>query len=69
MVEPSFFGVSFAREAHKAGFYVVVLVSAKDNPQLYGYEGEYDDLLVCDIRDADSIYQPFIAARINASTR
>ncbi|AMO50048.1 Biotin carboxylase [Kosakonia oryzendophytica] len=57
LVEPSFFGVSFAREAHKAGFYVVVLVSAKDNPQLYGYEGEYDDLLVCDIRDADSIYQ------------
>lgn len=56
LVEPSFFGVSFAREAHKLGLYVVVLVSEATNPQLYGYEGEYDDLLVCDIRDADSIY-------------
>ncbi|MGP3593895.1 ATP-grasp domain-containing protein [Vagococcus sp. WN89Y] len=56
LVEPSFFGVSFAREAHKLGLFVVALVSEKTNPQLYGYEGEYDDLIVCDIRDAESIY-------------
>lgn len=55
LVEPSFFGVSFAREAHQAGFYVVVLVSQENNPHHYGYDGEFDDLLVCDIRDAGSI--------------
>ncbi|QTF10873.1 ATP-grasp domain-containing protein [Brenneria izadpanahii] len=63
LVEPSFFGVSFVREAHKLGFYVVVLVSAENNPQLYGYEGEYDDLLVCDIRDAASIYSAISSSK------
>ncbi|WCT55577.1 ATP-grasp domain-containing protein [Paenibacillus kyungheensis] len=59
-VEPSFYGVSFVKEAKALGCEVVVIASSADNPQLYGYEGLYDDLLVADIRDAESIYQAII---------
>ncbi|MFD1885016.1 ATP-grasp domain-containing protein [Paenibacillus wenxiniae] len=55
-VEPSFYGVNFVKEAKALGCEAVVIVSSKDNPALYGYEGWYDDLLVADIRDAESIY-------------
>ncbi|AUG99985.1 carboxylate--amine ligase [Prodigiosinella confusarubida] len=64
-VEPSFFGVSFVKEAHNLGCYVVVLVSADTNPLLYGYDGEYDDLLVCDIRDTQSIYNVIRTSKYN----
>lgn len=59
-VEPSFYGVSFVKEAKALGCEVIVIASSADNPQLYGYEGLYDDLLVADIRDAESIYQAII---------
>lgn len=59
-VEPSFYGVSFVKEAKALGCEVVVIASSADNPQLYGYEGLYDDLLVADIRDAESIYQAIV---------
>lgn len=56
-VEPSFYGVSFVKEAKKLQCKVVVLVSSVENPNIYGYEGLYDDLIVCDIKDPNSIYQ------------
>lgn len=59
-VEPSFYGVSFVKEAKALGCEAVVIASSADNPQLYGYEGLYDDLLVADIRDAESIYQAIV---------
>ncbi|MDN4620150.1 ATP-grasp domain-containing protein [Paenibacillus sp. PsM32] len=59
-VEPSFYGVSFVKEAKALGCEVVVIASSADNPQLYGYEGLYDDLLMADIRDAESIYQAIV---------
>ncbi|MFB9328237.1 ATP-grasp domain-containing protein [Paenibacillus aurantiacus] len=55
-VEPSFYGVSFAKAAYSQGHKVVAIVSSVDNPTLYGYEGIYHDLLVADIRDEQSIY-------------
>ncbi len=57
LVEPSFYGVNYVREAKKLDCYVVVVVSDKNNPELYGYMGLYDDMLVCDIREAEEIYQ------------
>ncbi|MCZ8521670.1 MULTISPECIES: ATP-grasp domain-containing protein [Paenibacillus] len=56
-VEPSFYGVSFARAAYEQGHQVIAIVSSKDNPAKYGYEGIYHDLLVADIRDGESIYE------------
>ncbi|MCR2806342.1 ATP-grasp domain-containing protein [Paenibacillus soyae] len=56
-VEPSFYGVSFARAAYEQGHRVISIVSSKDNPKKYGYEGIYHDLIVADIRDEDSLYQ------------
>ncbi|TYP79040.1 ATP-grasp domain-containing protein [Paenibacillus methanolicus] len=55
-VEPSFYGVSFAKAAYAQGHKVVAIVSSVDNPALYGYEGIYHDLLVADIREEQSIY-------------
>ncbi|WP_127530302.1 ATP-grasp domain-containing protein [Paenibacillus kobensis] len=55
-VEPSFYGVSFARVAYEQGHRVISIVSSKDNPAKYGYEGIYHDLIVADIRDEDSLY-------------
>ncbi|MFC4076042.1 ATP-grasp domain-containing protein [Salinithrix halophila] len=54
--EPSFYGVSFARAAYEQGHKVVSIVSSKENPVKYGYEGIYHDLLVADIRNEESIY-------------
>ncbi|CAH1203711.1 Phosphoribosylamine--glycine ligase [Paenibacillus plantiphilus] len=59
-VEPSFYGVSFARVAFEQGHRVIAIVSSKDNPQKYGYEGIYHDLIVADIRDEESLYQAII---------
>lgn len=56
-VEPSFYGVSFARAAYEQGHRVVSIVSSKDNPKKYGYEGIYHDLILADIRDEHSLYQ------------
>ncbi|WP_426445869.1 ATP-grasp domain-containing protein [Paenibacillus sp. S-38] len=61
-VEPSFYGVSFARAAYEQGHQVIAIVSSKDNPAKYGYEGIYHDLLVADIRDGDSIYEAIAAS-------
>jgi S-sulfo-L-cysteine synthase (3-phospho-L-serine-dependent) len=61
-VEPSFYGVSFVKEAKKLNCKVVVLVSSQESPKTYGYEGLYDDLIVCDIKDPDSIYQAIHAS-------
>ncbi|MDR1449232.1 MAG: ATP-grasp domain-containing protein [Propionibacteriaceae bacterium] len=57
LVEPSFFGVGFVKEAKRLGCQVVVVVSDRDNPARYGYEGCYDDIVIADIRDSRSIYE------------
>ncbi|MNO47023.1 Alanine-anticapsin ligase BacD [compost metagenome] len=59
-VEPSFYGVSFARAAFEQGHEVISIVSSTDNPRKYGYEGIYNDLIVADIRDEESLYQAII---------
>jgi biotin carboxylase len=59
-VEPSFYGVSFARVAFEQGHKVISIVSSTDNPRKYGYEGIYHDLIVADIRDEESLYQAII---------
>ncbi|RIX59575.1 ATP-grasp domain-containing protein [Paenibacillus nanensis] len=56
-VEPSFYGVSFAKVAYEQGHRVISIVSSEDNPKKYGYEGIYHDLIVADIRDEDSLFQ------------
>jgi biotin carboxylase len=59
-VEPSFYGVSFARVAFEQGHRVISIVSSPENPHKYGYEGIYHDLIVADIRDEESLYQAII---------
>ncbi|KOP67321.1 carboxylate--amine ligase [Bacillus sp. FJAT-18019] len=59
-VEPSFYGVSFARAAFEQGHKVIAIVSSTDNPKTYGYEGIYHDLIVADIREEESLYQAIV---------
>ncbi|MGF7045855.1 biotin carboxylase [Paenibacillus sp. DS2015] len=56
-VEPSFYGVSFVRAAYEEGYKIISIVSSYDNPAKYGYEGLFDDLIIADIRDEDSLYE------------
>ncbi|NEW06700.1 ATP-grasp domain-containing protein [Paenibacillus sp. SYP-B3998] len=56
-VEPSFYGVSFVKVAYDQGSKVIAIVSSKENPQKYGYEGIYHDLIVADIRDEQALYE------------
>lgn len=55
LVEPSFYGVSFVQAARELGCEVICVVSDKTDPEKFGYENKYDDLLIADIRDSDSI--------------
>lgn len=57
LVEPSFYGVMFAKAAFDMGCKVISIASSKDNPKKYGYEGIYYDLIVADIRDVESLYE------------
>lgn len=57
LVEPSFYGVEFVKSAKILGCEVVCVVSNQDNPKKYGYEDYYDDLIVADIRNAESILE------------
>ncbi|MCG7409276.1 ATP-grasp domain-containing protein [Paenibacillus sp. ACRRX] len=59
-VEPSFYGVSFVKAAFEQGHRVISIVSSPNNPQKYGYEGIYHDLIVADIRDEESLYQAIV---------
>lgn len=54
-VEPSFYGVSFVKAASGMGHKVISIVSSKDNPKKYGYEGLCDDIIIADIRDAEAV--------------
>jgi len=55
LVEPSFYGVSFVQAARELGCEVICVVSNKNNPEKFGYENKYDDLLIADISDSDSV--------------
>ncbi|MBA1394097.1 hypothetical protein EQ500_09535, partial [Lactobacillus sp. XV13L] len=55
LVEPSFYGVDFVKSAKNKGCEVICIVSNINNPEKYGYEGLYDDLIIADIRDDQSI--------------
>ncbi|UOQ83478.1 ATP-grasp domain-containing protein [Gracilibacillus salinarum] len=56
-VEPSFYGVDFVERTHRKGCKVIAIGSSLDNPKKYNYETFYDDFLIADIRDPQSIYQ------------
>lgn len=55
LVEPSFYGVDFVKSAKNMGCEVICVVSNINNPKKYGYEDLYDDLVVADIRNDQSI--------------
>ncbi|WP_232225523.1 ATP-grasp domain-containing protein [Oceanobacillus manasiensis] len=55
LVEPSFYGVDFVKSAFNKGHKVVVITHSEKSPNKYGYEGYYHDLIMADIRDAQSI--------------
>jgi len=54
-VEPSFYGIGFVRAAFDLGHKIISIVSSENNPREYGYEGLYDDIIIADVRDEDSI--------------
>lgn len=55
LVEPSFYGVDFVKSAFNKGHKVVVISHSEKNPNKYGYEGYYHDIIIADIRNAQSI--------------
>lgn len=55
-VEPSFYGVGFVRAAFDLGHKIISIVSSENNPKEYGYEGLYDDIIIADVRDEQSIF-------------
>ncbi|MFA1819889.1 ATP-grasp domain-containing protein [Virgibacillus oceani] len=57
LVEPSFYGVDFVKSAFNKGHIVVVITHSEKNPNKYGYEGYYHDLIMADIRNAQSIFK------------
>lgn len=55
-VEPSFYGVDFVERTYRKGCKVIAIGSSPENPRKYGYENYYDDFLIADIRDPNSIF-------------
>lgn len=55
LVEPSFYGVNFVKLAFNKGHKIVVITHSEKNPNKYGYEGYYHDLITADIRNSHSI--------------
>lgn len=60
IVEPSFYGVKFVQAAKALGHQVIAIVSDPDDPKKYGYKAAYDDLIVADIRDPQSVFTAII---------
>lgn len=57
LVEPSFYGVDFVHAAKALKCETICIVASSDDPLKYGYDGEFDDLIIADIRDANSVYK------------
>lgn len=56
LVEPCMNSLCFVEAAYSRGYRVIVVVSSKENPTQFGYEGKYHDLIVADIRDSESMF-------------
>lgn len=56
-IEPSFYGVSFVKAALDLGHKIIVIVPGEEEPRKYGYDKMYDDLIIADIRDEESILE------------
>lgn len=54
-MEPNFYGVPLVKAAKNLGCQVICIVSNSGNPKKFGYEGDYDDLLIADIRSSTSV--------------
>ncbi|WP_338207804.1 ATP-grasp domain-containing protein [Lactiplantibacillus paraxiangfangensis] len=55
LIEPSFYGVAFVKSAKNLGCEVICVVSNSDDPNKFGYTGDYDDLLIADVWNSESI--------------
>ncbi|ANK59560.1 hypothetical protein AYR54_04445 [Loigolactobacillus backii] len=55
LVEPSFYGVEFVRSAKELGCEVICLVEAATDPEKYGYQDLFDDLIITDVRSVTAI--------------
>jgi biotin carboxylase len=65
LIEPCYYGLGFVDAAFEAGYRIISIVSDKGNPQKYGYEGKYYDLIQADIRDADAIIKAIKSSPYN----
>ncbi|WP_424349654.1 ATP-grasp domain-containing protein [Latilactobacillus sp. 5-91] len=63
IVEPSFYGVPFVTAAKEMNCKVICVVSDIDNPNKYGYAGQFDDLIVADIRNSASILDAILNSK------
>jgi biotin carboxylase len=55
LIEPCFYGIGFVDAAFEMGCDIISVVSDRDNPKTYGYDGKVKDLIVADIRNMESI--------------
>jgi biotin carboxylase len=55
LIEPCYYGMGFVDAAINKGLDFVAIVSDKNNPKIYGYEGKFKDLIVADIREPGNI--------------
>lgn len=57
MIEPCYYGMGFVDVAYARGYDIISIVASEDNPKIFGYEGKYKDLIIADIREANSIIE------------
>lgn len=62
-VEPLFYGVHIIKEAKKMNHFTVAIVSSSENPKEFGYTDYYDDFIIADTKDGNSIYQAIISSK------
>lgn len=63
LVEPLFYGVYIIKEAKKMGCFTVAIVSSPENLIEFGYQDYYDDYIIADTKNGESIYQAILSSK------
>lgn len=65
IIDPRWHGLAYLDAAMARGYRVISIVPFKDHPRKYGYSGKYEDLIINDLTNVESVIRAIGASKYN----